>query len=193
MMKNKFQHLSNGKTVIFAVKGGKEAGEFYIDTACFDMLDKLIEDYCVVRFKDGKEQIFAKINGRYVKLARVIAGILDSNDQQVVVANGDEFDLRRNNLVVCKNGDVRKAEFKEKLKEIASQLPPLQKVEADSKSANEGSQQTTIGSNSTITLTFNDGEGRAFTIEVRDREETKKIMEDIRNYYLLPLAKKLAL
>lgn len=192
-MKNKFMHLNDGKTVIFAIKGGKEAGEFYIDTSCFDMLDKLIEDYCVVRFKDGKEQIFAKVNGRYVKLARIIAGISDSADQQVVLANGNEFDLRCENLVVCKNGEVRKAEFKEKLKAIAAQLPPLPKInETDSQLANGGSQ-TTIGFDSTITLTFNDGEGRAFTIEVRDREETKKIIEDIRNYYLLPLAKKLTL
>lgn len=192
-MKNKFKHLNDGKTVIFAVKGEKEAGEFYIDTSCFDMLDKLIEDYCVVRFKDGKEQIFAKFNGRYVKLARIIAGISDSADQQVVLANGNEFDLRCRNLVVCKNGEARKAEFKKKLKAIAAQLPPLPKAnEADSQLANPH-PQTSIGFESNITLTFNDGEGRAFTIEVRDREEAKKIMEDIRNYYLLPLAKKLAL
>ncbi|MBB6281812.1 hypothetical protein [Geobacillus subterraneus] len=191
-MKNKFKHLNDGKTIIFAVKGGKEAGEFYIDTSCFDMLDKLIKDYCVVRFKDGKEQIFAKVNGRYVKLARIIAGISDSPDQQVVLANGNEFDLRCGNLVVCKNGEVRKAEFKEKLKAIAAQLPPLQKIEADSQLANRHSQ-TSTGFESNITLTFNDGEGRVFTIEVRDREETRKILEDIRSYYLLPLAKKLSL
>lgn len=177
-MLNEFRHLENGLTVIYAIKGQLEKVPFYINTNKFDILNNGTDGYWKAVYKDGKFRIFSFTKGKTVRAARLIAGIDNDRSKYIYLANGNEFDLRTKNIVVCESaGAIRKSSFTTKLKEIADSLPPLpsDKKEKANSTETDGHPKQTISLKRTILLEL-EIDNKKYSIPVRDSEEEEKLM-----------------
>jgi hypothetical protein len=183
-MLNDFKHLDNNLTVVYAKRGQAEKVPFYINTDCFDILNNGTDGYWRAVNKDGKLRIFSYTEGKNVRAARLIAGIANDSSKYIFLANGNEFDLRRENIIVYSGGVAfRKSSLTKKAKEIANSLPSLPSDDNDkaNSTGTEGSPKQTISLKRNVLFEL-EIEDEKHIFPVRDTEEEEKL---IRMYNLL--------
>jgi hypothetical protein len=119
-LKNRYEYRNNEEIIIYALKGEKEEVGFLISAQKLELFDKATNGYWRLQKKDGKYQVFTNANGKNIRAARLAAGIVEDHSKYVYTANGDELDLRDENLVVYKGGIIKRTNSQETAQQVKS-------------------------------------------------------------------------
>ncbi|PJW21988.1 hypothetical protein CV632_01300 [Geobacillus thermodenitrificans] len=123
-MQNRFRHFSSGVTLIYSNYKDEEV-RILIDTDDLEKVNSFTDGYWAVH-SDGKKLVVqTRVGNKYYKMARVIMGLVDETDI-VIHANGAYFDMRKENLIVGKNGDQHKQWVLDEKKARIKKLIPFE-------------------------------------------------------------------
>lgn len=192
-MQNKYKHITENYTAIACpitqnndVVRGFKYKLAIVDRKTFEMLLQDRSSYWRAVYKDKKLQVCGTFNGTYTRLARIISNVEKDKNRSVYIATRDEFDFRRDNLVVDLRGKLKDRALYEKLEKIHSTLPKLPHIEIDEDGKpvlekSESSGDNTTGKlintparfkiTKTVSIESPNGKIQSFQVKNRDEEE----------------------
>lgn len=147
-MLNKFEHLSNGITVVHAKLGKKNSGstaKVYIDSEDFEKVNTATTEFWSLWGAKDKPSVVANINGKYTKMSRIIKNIENKPNYLAILANKNPLDLRSDNIIVGTKEEISKESFKANLLNIAKSIGEVSEINlANLENSSESEQEDNL-------------------------------------------------
>ncbi|NGY89309.1 hypothetical protein F6Y05_40950 [Bacillus megaterium] len=150
-MKNEYKHLDNNITMVYCYRSeDKTIEKIFIDTEDFPKMNafksewKLFKDSGWTSGEEALSDYVVKTTylGNTVTLHRYLMEV--PNGKIIKRANGNKFDVRKQNLMVISRGERNKIEIKRQAEEISKKLPPIFIVDKEQVTVHYGTKQITF-------------------------------------------------